>query len=89
MTYNQIDLVMSYLKRYLENIDEKFKASYNFPTTMVQSVNVQPSVFRLAKGWSRFSSNTENDGPESYYKRAVTVPFLDDITSQLQYREVI
>ena len=53
---------------------------------MVQSVAVQASAPRLAKGWSRFRHNVENDCPKSYYKRAVAIPFLDDINSQLQGR---
>ena len=76
-----IDLVISDLKSYRENIGEEFKAWYNTAMTMAQSVHVQPSVSRLAKGWSRFRSNVENDGPKPYYKRAVAVPFLDDINS--------
>ena len=36
------------------------------------------------KGWNRFRSNVENDSPKSYCKRAVAVPFLDDINSHLQ-----
>ena len=49
MAYRMIDLVMSYLKCYLENIDEEFKSWYYFAMTMSQSVDVQPSVTRLAK----------------------------------------
>ena len=89
MAYRMIDLVMSYLKRYLENIDEEFKAWYYFAMTMSQSVDVQPTVTWIAKSWSRFNSNIEHDGPKSYYKRAVIVTFLDDINSQLQYRKII
>ena len=89
IAYRMIDLVISYLKRYLENIDEEFKAWYYFAMTMSQSVDVQLTVTWLAKCWSRFSSNIEHDGPKSYYKRAVIVPFLGDINSQLQYRETI
>ena len=47
------DLVISDLKRYRENIDEEFKARYNLSTTMVQSVDVQPSVPRLAERWEQ------------------------------------
>ena len=43
------DLVISDLKRYRSNIDQEFKAWYNHATTMVQSVDVQPSVPRLAE----------------------------------------
>ena len=53
---------------------------------MTQSADVQSSVPQLAKRWSRFKSNVENNSRKSYYKRAVAVPFLDDINSQLQDR---
>ena len=43
------DLVVSNLKRYQVNIDEEFKARYNLSTTIVQSVDVQPTVSRLAE----------------------------------------
>ena len=66
------DLVMSDLKRYLENNDEEFKARCNFATTMAHLVDVQPSVPRLAYGWSRFRFNVENDGSNSYYKNLKT-----------------
>ena len=49
MAHSMTDLVISDLKRYRENIDEEFKARYNLSTTMVQSVDVQPSVPRLAE----------------------------------------
>ena len=43
------DLVISDLKRYQVNIDEELKARYNLSTTIVQSVDVQPTVPRLAE----------------------------------------
>ena len=43
---------------------------------MAQSVDVQLSVPRLKKGWSRFGCNVENDDAKSCYKRTVAVPFL-------------
>ena len=89
MAYRMIDLVMSYFKRYLENIDQEFKAWYYSAMTMSQSIDVQPIVTGLAKRWSQFGSNIEHDAPKSYYKRAVIVPFLVDINSNLQYREII
>ena len=38
------------------------------------------------KDWNRFRSNVENDSPKTYYKRAVAVPFLDDVNSHFQDR---
>ena len=49
MAYSVTDLVISDLKRDRENIDEELKAWYNLATTMSQSVDVQPSVPRLAE----------------------------------------
>ena len=49
MAYNMTDLVISDLKCYRESIDEELKAWYNLATTMAQSVDVQPSVPRLAE----------------------------------------
>ena len=81
VAYSMIDLVMSDMKLYRENIDKEFKPWYNLATTMAQSADVQLSVPRLAKGKSRFRSNVENNGLRSHYKRVVAVPFLDDINS--------
>ena len=40
---------------------------------------------RLA-GITRYRNNVENDGPESYYKRSVAIPFLDAIIPDIQSR---
>ena len=53
---------------------------------MAMSAEVRASVFRLATGWTRFRSDVENDVSKSYCKRALAVPFLDDINSQLHDR---
>ena len=49
-------------------------------------VNTAPSVPKLAKSWSQFRPNVENDGSLSYYKRTLAIPFLDGINSKLEYR---
>ena len=46
-----------------------------------EEVNTVPSVPRLAKSWSRFRPNVENDGSFSYYKTPLAIPFLNDINS--------
>ena len=52
-----IDLFISNLKRYRQNIDKEFQAWYNLATTMAQTVDVQSCVPRPAKGCSRVRSN--------------------------------
>ena len=60
-----INLIMSDLKHYIENIDEKFKSWYNFAATMAQSVDAHASVPQLTKDSSRCRSNVKNDGPKN------------------------
>ena len=79
MAYSMIDLFISNLKRYRQNIDKEFQAWYNLATTMAQTVDVQSCVPRPAKGCSRVRSNVENDCLKFYYKGAAAVAFLDDV----------
>ena len=79
MAYSMIDLFISNLKRYQQNIDKEFQVWYNLATTMAQPADVQSCVLRLAKGCSRVRSNVENDCLKFYYKGAAAVAFLDDV----------
>ena len=81
-----IDNVISKLKGFRDYVDIEFEHWFNFAVKVGEEVNVVPSVPRLAKSWSQFRPNVGNDGPLSYYKRSLAIPFLDDTNSQLEYR---
>ena len=53
---------------------------------MANSIDVEPSTPRIAKCWSKYRNNVDHDSTESYYKRSIAVPFLDDIISQIRDR---
>ena len=75
---------MSVLKGFRENIDLEFNNSSNFVLKLAEEVGRTPPVPKLAKCWSRFRPNVDNDSSQTYYKRSVVIPFLDNKNSQLE-----
>ena len=59
--YQIIDSVMSVLKGFRENIDLEFNNSSNFVLKLAEEVGRTPPVPKLAKCWSRFRPNVDND----------------------------
>ena len=80
------DRVLRELKNCRDDIDNEFQHWYDFDVRICQDVGTERGLPRLAKCWSRYNPNVENDGPISYYKRTVAIPFLDDINFQLSER---
>ena len=85
-TYQMIESVLRQLKNYRDDIDNEFQHWYDFPVRICKDIGTEPDLPRLAKYWSRYRASVENDEPISYYKRIVTIPFLDDINFQLSER---
>lgn len=54
----------------------------NLAAWVNEHVVFESSVPTFAKYWSRYKPNAESDGPISFYKRAITTIFLDDINFQ-------
>ena len=79
-----IENIISELKDFRNNVDIKFEHRLNF-TVKLGEVNTVPLVPRLAKSCGWFQPNIENDGPLSYHKQSLAIPFLDDINSKLEY----
>ena len=85
-TYQITDTVISELKRFRDHLDVELEYWFNFSVKLREEVNTVPSVPRLAKSWSRFRPNVENNGSLSYNKRSLAIRFLNNINSQLEYR---
>ena len=84
--FRMTDNVTSKLKDFRDNVNIEFEHWFNFAVKLGEEVSRVPSVQRLAKGWSRFRPNIENDGSLSYYKGSLAISFPDDINSQLENR---
>ena len=84
--YQIIDNVLRESKNYRDDMDNEFQHRYSFAVRICKDFGIEPGLPRLAKCWSRYRLNVENDGTISYYKRTVAIPFLDDINFQLSER---
>ena len=81
-----IDRLVSDLMDYRRNADKEFSIWYGSAVEMSDSIDVEPSTPHTAKCWSKYRNNADHDSTESYYKRSIAVPFLDDIISQIRDR---
>ena len=61
-----IDSVLRELKNYRDDIHNKFQYWYDFSVRICKDVGIESGLPRLAKCWSRYRPNVENDGPISY-----------------------
>ena len=68
------------------NGGKEFSIWYGFAVEMDHPISMQPSHPQMAKCWSKYWNNVDHDSPESYYRRSITIPFLDNIVSQVRYR---
>ena len=78
--------VLRELKNYRDYIDNEFQYWYDFAVRICKAFSLEPGLSRLAKCWSRYRPNVENDGAILYCKRTVAIPFSDDINFQLSER---
>ena len=76
---------ISTLKGFRDNVGIAFEHWFNLAVKLGEEINTVPSVPRLAKIWSRFRPNIENDGPLSYFKKDMAILFLYDLSFQLEY----
>ena len=81
--YHMIDQVLNDLKKTKTNITEEFKLWFQFAVDMAKSVGVSPSVPRIAKCWSRFRNNVPSEDHESYYRRAIAIPLMNALITNL------
>ena len=71
------------LEKIKSNITEEFKFWFQFSVDMATSVGVSPSVPRIAKYWSRFRNNVPGEDNESCYRRAIGIPVMNTLITNL------
>ena len=81
-----IDQVLQDLEKIESNITEELKLWFRFPVDMATAVGVSPSVPRIAKCWSRFSSNVPSEDHESYYWWTIGIPVMNALITNLDDR---
>jgi len=55
---------------------------YSMATTTARKANIEPSMRRVV-GRQQHRSNVEAGTPKDYYKRALTIPLLDHLISEI------
>ena len=77
---------MSDLRGIQSNIDNEFKVWFSFAVDMAKSVGVEPSLSRTARYWSRYRNNVPGEDSETYYRRSVAIPVMNDVVTNFQDR---
>ena len=51
---------------------------------MTKSVGVEPSLPRTATCWSRYPNNVPGKDSETYYRRSIAIPVINDLITNFQ-----
>ena len=82
--YAEVNTVVAALKDVRENISTKHKAWHDAAVNLGQKVNASEPQLPRRCAVQRGRSNTPADTPEEYYRRTVSIPFLDNLLSHLE-----
>ena len=80
-----VTLMYSMLQRTRNEITESQDEWYDEAVRLADSVGTVPSRPRTP-GIQAHLANTPSDSPTEYYRRVITIPFLDHLSSQIQTR---
>ena len=51
---------------------------------MLNTVGAEPRLSMTAKCWSHFRNNISGENCETYYRRSISIPVLNDLIANLQ-----
>ena len=83
--YDAVDTCLNTLKRVREQIDLKHKSWYDHAASLAYKHNItiqKPRIVNIQMHRENYNAVT----PEEYYRRSLSVPFLDQIINQLEER---
>ena len=84
--YAEVSTVTSALQDVRKNIDTKHKVWHDAAVNLGQKVNAPEPQLPRQCAVQRGRSNTPGDTPEEYYRRTISIPFLDKLLSHLESR---
>ena len=77
--------VQMQLKDVRKGIDDWHKSWYEFALKVAEDVGVEPSIPRRCSRQTQ-RDNVEGESPEVYYRRSLTIPFLEHLENELDNR---
>ena len=66
------------------NIDVKLKVWHDMAITLREKVDAPEPQLPRRCGHQTARNNTPGDTPESYYRRTISIPFLDELIAHLK-----
>ena len=81
----KVNLLYSMFMRMRNEITELHQEWFDEAVELAKKVSTLPSKPRTAQK-QLHRQNTPSDSPSEYYRRVISVPFLDHMTSQIQTR---
>ncbi len=78
--------VVAVLKGVRHNIDSRHKSWHDAAVTLGRKVNAPDPQLPRRCSVQTSRSNTPGDTPEIYYRRIVSIPFVDELISHLETR---
>ena len=68
-----------------ENVDQESDVISKQAVRMADQLNVEPNIPRVAKK-QIYRDNVPANSPEEYYKRALVIPIVDTLISEMTHR---
>lgn len=84
--YTAIHVVIDDMQTLRADVDERFDAWYQEVCEMAASLGAEKNIRRVCSGASIFRATHPSEKTKQYYKRAVAIPFINDLNHQLKER---
>lgn len=84
--YSEVSSIVRALNEVRSNIDVKHKVWYDMAVALGEKVDASEPQLPRRCGRQTARSNTPGDTPESYYRRTISIPFLDELLTHLNSR---
>ena len=82
----EVKHVIKALDRVRDEIDTNRSSWYKEAAAMGEAVDAEPPKLPRTNNRQRHRANVPASNPEEYYQRAVTIPFLDHLLSEMKAR---
>ena len=82
---NKVESVLNDLGMTRSNIDSEFDTIYNQAMRRAEKMNVTPSTQCMTQR-QMHQDNIEAANLKEYYKRAIAIPILDSLISEMKFR---
>ena len=84
--YDEVDSIIAALSEVRSTIDVKHKEWFDAAVALGQTVDAPPPQLPRCCSRQTAQNNTPGETPDIYYKRTISIPFLDELISHLNSR---